>query len=99
VVVVASFTETDDDRRRVYAAHYTALDDVDEHRLAVAEYGTAPAERVGRLVEDVVQRIKEGPAGAPKSVSIGGNSRRWDETLHELAEQYLEERQRNRRLR
>lgn len=99
VVVVASFTETGDDRRRVHAAHYTALDDADEHRLAVAEYGTAPADRVGRLVEEVVERIKEGPAGAPRSVGIGGEERRWAETLHELAEQYVEERQRNRRLR
>lgn len=99
VVVVASFTETEEDRRRVFAAHYTALDDADEHRLAVAEYGTAPADRVGRLVEEVVERIKEGPAGAPRSVRIEGQERRWTETLHELAEQFLEERQRNRRLR
>lgn len=99
VVVVASFTETDDDKRRVYAAHYTALDDSDEHRLAVDEYGTAPAERVGRLVEEVVERIKDGPAGAPRSVRIEGSERRWDETLHELAEEHLEDRQRDRRLR
>ncbi len=98
VVVVAALTETDPDRRRVYAAHYTALDDVDQHRLAVDEYGTAPAERVGRLVEEVVERIKEGPTGAPKSMRIHGDERRWDEMLHELAEQYLEARQRDRRL-
>lgn len=99
VVVVAAFTETGTDRRRVYAAHYTALDDSDEHRLAVDEYGTAPADRVGRLVEEVVERIKEGPTGAPRSIRIEGRERQWDETLHELAEAYLEERQRDRRIR
>lgn len=93
VVVVAAFTETGADRRRVYAAHYTALDDSDEHRLAVDEYGTAPADRVGRLVEEVVERIKEGPAGAPRSMRVEGEERRWDEILHELAEEYLQERQ------
>ena len=99
VVVVAAFTRTETDRRRVYAAHYTALDDSDEHRLAVDEYGTAPADRVGRLVEEVVERIKEGPTDAPRSVRIEGREREWDAMLHELAEAYLEERQRNRRLR
>ncbi|MFO7893279.1 MAG: hypothetical protein R6U63_06085 [Longimicrobiales bacterium] len=95
VVVVAALTETEADRRRVYAAHYTALDDSDEHRLAVDEYGTAPADRVGRLVEEVVERIKEGPAGAPRSMRVEGDQRRWDEILHELAEEYLKERQKN----
>lgn len=99
VVVVAAFAEVDPDRRRVFAAHYTALDDSDRHRLAVDEYGTAPPERVGRLVEEVVERIKDGPAGAPRSVRIQGDERRWYETLHELAEAWLEERQRNRRIR
>ena len=99
VVVVAAFPVADDDRRRVYAAHYTALDDAEEHRLVVDEYGTAPSDRVGRLVEEVVERIKEGPADAPRSARIEGEESRWDATLHELAEAYLEERQRNRRLR
>lgn len=99
VVVVAAFTEADDGRRRVFAAHYTALDDSDEHRLSVDEYGTAPADRVGRLVEEVVERIKEGPATAPRSFAIEGKEDVWDRTLHELAEAYLEERQRDRRLR
>ncbi|MDX1673468.1 MAG: hypothetical protein R3314_01605 [Longimicrobiales bacterium] len=99
VVVVAAFPVADDDRRRVYAAHYTALDDAEEHRLVVDEYGTAPSDRVGRLVEEVVERIKEGPADAPRSARIEGEESRWDATLHELAEAYLDERQRNRRLR
>lgn len=99
VVVVAAFTEVDEGRRRVYAAHYTALDDRNDHRLAIDEYGTAPTERVGRLVDEVVARIKEGPTGAPRSVRIEGQIQRWNETLHELAEQRLEEGQRDRRIR
>lgn len=99
VVVVAAFTETDPERRRVFAAHYTALDDSDRHRLAVAEYGTAPTERVGRLVEEVVDRIKDGPTGAPKALRIEGQETRWDAMLHELAEQFLEERQKGRWIR
>ena len=98
VVVAAALTEADDGRRRVFAAHYTALDVSDEHRLSVDEYGTAPADRVGRLVEDVVERIKEGPATAPRAFTIEGNEEVWDRTLHELAEAFLEERQRDRRL-
>ena len=99
VVVVAAFTETGDERRRVYAAHYTALDDSDQHRLTVDEYGVAPAERIGRLVEEVVERIKDGPTAAPRSARIDGRPQRWDETLHELAEAFIEERHRDRRLR
>lgn len=99
VVVVAAFTEPDSERRRVYAAHYTALDDHEDHRLAVAEYGTAPTERVGRLVEEVVERIKEGPTGAPRSVRIRGDERQWHEMLHELAVQHLETRRRGRGIR
>lgn len=99
VVVVAAFTEAEADRRRVYAAHYTALDDSEQHRLAVDEYGTAPAERVGRLVEEVVERIKEGPTGAPRSMKVEGNERRWSEILHELAQEYLEQRRKDPRMR
>lgn len=98
VVVVAAFPEADPERRRVYAAHYTALDDSDQHRLAVAEYGTAPPERVGRLVEEVVERIKDGPTGAPRSIRIEGEPRRWDEMLYELAGEFLEEQRRKRRI-
>lgn len=98
VVVVAAFPPADPARRRVYAAHYTALDDSDQHRLAVAEYGTAPTDRVGRLVEEVVERINEGPAAAPRSFRIQGDPLRWHQALHELAEELLEERRRNRRI-
>ncbi len=99
VVVVAAFPEVEADRRRVYAAHYTTREETAEPRLALDEYGTAPTERVGRLVEEVVERIKDGPAGAPRSHHIEGRDDRWATVLHELAEAFLAEIQKNPRLR
>jgi hypothetical protein len=90
VVVVAAAIDSEPDRRRVYAAHYMAVPEAPEARLALDEFGTAPAERVGRMVEDVLERIKDGPPTAPRAVRIGGESARWTELLHSLAEQQLE---------
>lgn len=99
VVVVAALPDIDTDRRRVYAAHYTAREDSSEPSLALDEYGTAPTDRVGRLVEEVVERIKDGPAEAPRSHDISGNYDRWRTILHELAESQLAEAQKHPRLR
>lgn len=99
VVVVAAFLDVQDDRRRVYAAHYTVHEEAREPRLAMDEYGTAPTDRVGRLVEEVVERIKDEPAAAPRSHSIEGRDDRWNTVLHALAEAYLDEVRRNPRLR
>jgi hypothetical protein len=99
LAVVAAFPDIDADRRRVYAAHYTAHDEADEARLVLDEFGTAPTDRVGRLVEDVVERIKDGPAEAPRSHTIRGEDERWHAFLHELAETFLEDARKSRRLR
>ena len=101
VVVVGAYAELDDDRRRVYAAHYTApADPKAEPRLALDEFGTAPADRVGRVVEEVVERIKEdAPPQPPRAVSIQGDEERWNTMLHELAEQFLAEASEHPRLR
>lgn len=98
VVIVAAMPPADPERRRVYAAHYTALDDRDQHRLAVAEYGSAPTDRVDRLVEEVVDRIKEGPASAPRSFRIRGDPLLWDQALHQLAGELLEDQRRRQRI-
>jgi plasmid stabilization system protein ParE len=98
VVVVGAFTD-DSDRRRVYAAHYSALEDLDQTRLVLQEFGTAPADRVGRLVEEVVERLNDDPAGAPRSHRIDGRPDQWHTVLHHLAEAWLERAARNRRLR
>lgn len=99
VVVVAAYPEVDPERRRVYAAHYTKHEEASEPTLALDEFGTAPAERVGRLVEEVLERIKDGPTGAPRSHTIDGRDDRWNTVLHELAELHLAEIQKNPRLR
>lgn len=101
VVVVSAFPELNDDRRRVYAAHYTAPADPQVvPRLALDEFGTAPAERVGRVVEEVVERIKDdAPPEPPRSVAVERQQDRWDALLHELAEQFLQEAAENPRLR
>jgi hypothetical protein len=99
VVVAAAFAGPGDDRRRVFAAHYTAAADGTGARLSLEEYGTAPADRVGRVVEEVVERLKEGPAEAPYSARLDGDTSRWHTLLHRLAEQHLEEAQGHRRLR
>jgi hypothetical protein len=91
VVVVAALLDAAPDRRRVYAAHYTATPDTAQPRLALAEFGTAPADRVGRVVEDVIGRIKDGTTAAPRAARIDADPTRWHELLHSLAEQHLEE--------
>jgi hypothetical protein len=98
LLVVSAFDELDPGRRRVYAAHYTAPAETTEPRLALDEFGAAPVERVGRLVEDVAERLKEQPTTAPKAARIDGDPQRWLELVHTLAEQYLEEAAQHRRL-
>lgn len=99
VVVVSAFPDADDDRRRVLAAHYTAHHEAPEPHLALAEYGAAPTGRVTRLVEEVVERIKDGPAGAPRAVTIHGQAGRWHAMLNDLADQLLQQARKNPRLR
>jgi hypothetical protein len=99
VVVVAAYPELDHERRRVYAAHYNAPAQGDAPRLALQEFGTAPAERVGRVVEEVAERLKEHPAATPQVARIEGATDRWHGLLHSLAEKRLDETTRHPRLR
>ncbi len=91
VVIVAAFLPADPDRRRVYAAHYTVAADQPEARLVLDEFGTAPTERMGRLVEDVLERIKDVPPAPPRAARIEGHHSRWNELLHSLADHQLQE--------
>lgn len=99
VVVVAAYPDLDPVRRTVYAAHYTAPAESAEPRLALQEFGTAPADRVGRIVEDVVGRIKDEAPAAPAATRIEGDSARWHQMRHALAEQHLDQTTRHPRLR
>jgi hypothetical protein len=89
VVVVGAYLPDDPGRRRVFAAHYTATTESAQPRLALHEVATAPADRVGRVVEDVLDRAKDGPAAAPRIARIEGSTARWHELLHALAAQQL----------
>lgn len=88
VVVVSVFQEDDEDRRRVFTAHYAAFTDrkgrleIEEH---VEERGIAPTERIGRLVEGVLQRVEDELAAAPpRTARIAGDPGRWGELLESL---------------
>jgi hypothetical protein len=89
VVIVAAYPDEDPDRRRVLAAHYTVATDATRPRLALDEFGTAPTDRVGRVVEDVAERLKDESAAAPLAARIEGDKPRWHELLHSLAERHL----------
>jgi hypothetical protein len=89
VVIVAAYPEEDPDRRRVLAAHYTVAIDATQPRLALDEFGTAPTDRVGRVVQDVAERLKDEATAAPLAARIEGDSPRWNELLHSLAERHL----------
>jgi hypothetical protein len=89
VVVVAAYPEDNTERRRVLAAHYTVATDASQTRLALDEFGTAPTDRVGRMVGEVVERLKDEPAAAPQAARIEGDPARWHELLHSLAERHL----------
>lgn len=89
VVIVAAFLDDEPGRRRVHAARYTAPADAPDPVLALDEFGTAPVERVGRVVEDVLERIKDEPATAPHAARIDGRTDHWARLLHDLADQHL----------
>lgn len=91
VVVVAAYPDVDTERRTVFAAHYTAPADESDARLTLDEFGTAPTDRVGRIVEDVVERLKDQPAAPPRTTRIEGDAGRWHQLLHDLAEQHLDD--------
>jgi hypothetical protein len=88
VVVLSAFHDDDPGRRRVFTAHYAALTDrkgrleIEEH---VEERGIAPTERIGRLVEGVLQRVEdELAASPPRAARIDGDPGRWNELVESL---------------
>jgi hypothetical protein len=91
LVIVAAFLHDDPQRRRVIAARYTAPADAPEPFLAIDEFGAAPEDRVSRVVEEVLQRIKDEPAAPPRAARIDGQDARWHQLLHDLAQQQLQE--------
>jgi len=90
VVVIAEFLDDDEDRRRIYTAHYAAVTDrkgnteVAEH---LEERAIAPTHRIGRLVEGVLQRLDDDLATAtPRVARIRGSAERWNELIQNLTD-------------
>jgi hypothetical protein len=80
VLVAAAFGD-DAGRRRVFTAHHTrrAEPGVQPRVVAqVSEHGSAPEDRVDRLIEGVLRRLDEDPAATvPHVVRLGGDAARW----------------------
>ena len=81
VIVISAF-EPDGDRRRVITAHRTSRRDAKRqisHQDAIIEHGSAPADRIGRMVDGVLRRIGDDLAAAPRAYEIGGAGAAWSE--------------------
>jgi hypothetical protein len=68
-------------RRRVFTAHHARRSEPGVPPRVVAqvtEHGSAPEDRVDRLIEGVVRRLDEDPsATVPHVVRLGGDAARW----------------------
>ena len=88
VVAVVSAYEDGGDRRRIFTARCTVVREPKGPgtvQREVAEQGSAPAERLGRLIEGVLRRLgDELPAAPPRQVRVGGDAARWEAVLAEL---------------
>ena len=81
VIVISAF-EPDRERRRVITAHRTSRSGPKKqlaHQDAIIEHGTAPADRIGRMVDGVLRRIGDDLAAAPRAYDIGGAAESWTE--------------------
>jgi hypothetical protein len=78
-------TETVPEVRHVITWHYEAVRARGGVRRtdAVTEQGSAPPDRIPRLIEGVIARLGEA-AESPITESIGGDSGRWNEFLASL---------------
>ncbi|HET9983186.1 MAG TPA: hypothetical protein VFQ38_06355 [Longimicrobiales bacterium] len=88
VVVVSAFAE-DPGRRRVLTARYSVSQDAKGQPAVqeeLTEHGTAPADRIPRLVEGVLRRLDEPADAAPKHLRVEGSEDRWAQGLTALEE-------------
>lgn len=83
VVVVSAFAE-DHGRRRVLTARYSVSQDARGQPAVqeeLTEHGTAPADRIPRLVEGVLRRLDEPADAAPRNIRVEGSEERWKEGI------------------
>lgn len=85
-VVAASAGEADPDRRVIWTVQYEVTGGRHPARIRgdeVTEQGTVPANRLERLISEVVRR-SGGEEVLPPSRSIRGSEARWVELIEEL---------------
>jgi hypothetical protein len=81
VLVASAYEPAAPDRRRVFTSHFvrrTETGSPSRISVAVAEHGTAPLERLERVIAGVLRRVEDGPAATPPHlVRLEGNAERW----------------------
>jgi hypothetical protein len=98
LAVLSVFPEDDEARttRTIYTVGYVleppALRARPVRADEVAEQGTVPVDRVGRIIEGVLRRLDE--PETPDLRDIGGDAGRWDELLASLSGGVLDQRYR-----
>lgn len=82
-LLVLSLFDIDPDRRTILTLRYSASGAAEPRIDAVAEQGTAPADRVQRVIDGVLRRL--GDEGEdPVAGAIGGDRERWSDFLGSL---------------
>ncbi|MBI4544417.1 MAG: hypothetical protein HY703_04405 [Gemmatimonadetes bacterium] len=80
LVVIAAF-DGRGERRRVFTAHYMLRHDAHGNptiQETVTEHGSAPADRISRLMDGVLRRLDDQDAAPPpRLANIQGDPRRW----------------------
>ncbi len=87
VVVVAAYDPEGEDRRGVLTARYTVTREKNGSASvteSVVEQGTAPHDRVGRVVEGVLRRLGEDLDAPPRYARVAGEPTRWSRLLAAL---------------
>jgi hypothetical protein len=87
VVVVAGFAENDEERRRVFTAHFTiARTKKGEATVTMRfdEHASAPVTAVPRIMQGVLRRLGEDIEASPREEAIAGDQDRWDTLIVDL---------------
>jgi hypothetical protein len=81
VIALAAY-DPDDARRRLFTARYTVTRDPKGKPIVeetLEEQGTAPAERVNRVIEGVLRRLGDDSTDVPRNARIGGDASAWSD--------------------
>jgi hypothetical protein len=87
VVVIAGFVENDQERRRVFTAHFT-ISRTKKGEATVSmrfdEHASAPVTAVPRIMQGVLRRLGEDLEASPREEAIEGDQARWDALVVDL---------------